>query len=476
MMNKIYQFLVLSLVGGVLISCSTGLPDDILGDIPEQLVLPADLEDVKRSIVEISETGLAAGSTIETAINSSNTNAQALGASLSDITDGLEQIKFISRVAPNAVISQEPIASTGATGDVIVYNYSLYTLQGGESTTFVTYQVSQTEDDFVHHIFSGASENPTTLTVHASVSKFNGSTSMTVNLDGSVTVKWSQDSSGGYVFDITEGSDGQVFIANADNSVTLTETSGGIVQSEATWSPAGYGIFNGELVIEGYRNISLWDALTPLNTVANAADDVHKGVMLGGFINFVTEAQPYFDLPTDAVVSTGSVGELAATVMTWTENQSERVYKFYFDESNLYHEVWKDGVLLYLAEESQDAKSLTLSNQVGVPTPDEYWDYQKKVIYEEQDDGSNRYIVEDPWPNSWTGQAMGFFYTITYNPSDISGTLIHQLATKADYWNGGGWGNSYWHTSSWAANGATGSYTHKDVFDWGGATQFDATW
>ena len=475
-MNKTFLcFVLLGLMA--VVGCDSDLPDDIESKVTAPVVYPEALTAENDALTLVAKEAMDINAVLQTANASSIPQANALAEELSGILALFDQVRYVSRVPANAVITEEPLPGTSPAGGVIVYSYSLTTFRdGAEQTTYINYQIEQQESGFKHQLFSGPSPDPSTQTVVATIPPAGTSGEMTLNFGEEAKVMWMMNDQNALVYTIDQASMVRSYQINADNSVTLVEMADGVAVSEATWSPAGYGIFNGSIYIENYKNINLWNAIQPAKTVADKADQMQKDVMYQGLINRLQTIQPYFDFPGTAAISTGDVNGNAATVISWDDNGTSRQKKFYIDETSRNYEIWENGQLLYTATEALDESNASLIGQPGVATTDGFWDHQLEVHYNALGSGQHRYIVAVPHPNSWTGQAIGRFYTFSYNEADIVGTFVDQHANKADFEAGTPWGNAYWHNSTWTANGTTGSYTHKNVFDWPGNTQVSGSW
>jgi hypothetical protein len=462
-----------------LVACDGNLPDPIEPrvELPGDPVVSESLEGQVQALPALIEDLIDYDQILTTASESSNEKANELATELTEINALYDQLQYIARIPTNSEVNNEPISGTNAVGDVSVYSYSLTTLNAGQPvTTYVQYQIEEREDQFIHTLFSGDQPKPTNQVAQAVVMKEGFSGTININFGTSNTVQFRNNEQGEREIEIGSGETIRVITIKADDSLSLVRKNGGQIVSQTTWSPAGYGIFNGEVVIENFQTLNLWQYISSLQTISSASDDVHQGVMAMGLINPLTKAEPYFEIPASVVISTGQVDGNAATLLNWEGDSTSFEYSFYFDAQNRYHQIAENDSILYSATENRSTGEGILIGGPGVETPDGFWTYQYSLQYSFPAQDSILLIGTIPHPNSWTSEAIGRFFTIQYNSDDLSGTLLDQHANKAQYEAGNPWGNAYWHNSSWNANAVAGSYTHKNVFDWGGNSQFEGSW
>ncbi len=446
----------------ILAGCETELPDPIVGDIDEIVNYPADLVDQTTTIANISAAGQSMATVINSANNSSLASANQFGTELDEFKSLLDAINFISRIPPNAVISQEAIPGTNATGEVLVYQYSLYTLRDGSAvTTYVSYQIEQGDNQFIHTLFSGAAANPTSQNVRAIIPISGDSANFSLNF-GSAVELMSTTSGNEDIFVLTEGTTKKTLSFIGNDALKIVKSVGGTITSDKQWnSTINYGVFDGAFDLEGYDGLNIWDDLTTISTlkgksgvaaIENSIDDRLN--------NHLLDLRPYFALPANPVISSDEVKGVSALSMIYDKGDTTYTYNYAVGDEIIYHEIkWADSVVFF-AEESIDGSMTDIFNYTqpsNDPENDHYLRFRRTVI-----DNSVKLVVSEP--QAWNNQTLVNYYGVFEYAPDLSGSWHHYAAATANYEAGTLWfSNSYWSICKWTANGATGEYHSKDV-------------
>jgi hypothetical protein len=358
----------------------------------------------------------------------------------------------------------------------------LYRIRDGiETETFVTFRITETDEKFLHEVFSDSNPDPGSLTVSAEVFKLDGQVLMDVNIGGSSSVIWSLDGNDA-VFDVTSGNEGNVFTALADGSFSLVTSLSGVIQSEGKWSAAGFGVINGELILDGYEALKFWDDISTVNTIAGSAHPDVAASLEAQVTNMLTSLESYFDFPSDAGTFAGDINGILAVGLTYMVGPDEISYLYATDESTRYHQIWVGETLYFDAIENSAGTNSELydySQPSGDSENDHYRRYRRNVTGDDI-----RVIISTPV--QWGAPFVNYYADLKFNSSDLTGSFNYRLSPSGQFESGSTqWNNSHWMLTFWDSNASSGDYWAKDVFNWGGGLwdgntasgyQFSGSW
>lgn len=462
---KINYSIVVLVLMMILAGCQADLPDPILGDIAPIVNLPGDIVDQESVLQNVTGIGESLQGVIDNSTNSSNVLANAFATEVEEFQTILDQVLFVSRIPPNAITSEEPLSGTSPSGDFVVYSYSLFTMQNGAGeTTYIQYQIEEGVNEFIHTILSGTTENPTNKTVAGTTRVGLDSANLSLNFGSPLELGWT-NASGLDVFTTTEGSSSTAMTILSGNAIKIAESSGGSVQTQSEWNTNWGGLFDGQLVLDAFQELQLWNDLTYVSTVSSNVDALVKPSIDDNYTSVVTALQPAFDISSNAVVSDGTIGSLPALSLTYSKDEKSYVYNYAVGDTARYHQVMIDDVLSYSAVETLDGSSTDLydySQASGDTENDHFRRFRRNV------NGDNIKTVIST-PIQWNQPLMNMYAILEYSSTDLSGSFFYRTSPSATYESGSAnFTNSWWMVSFWTANGATGEYWTKDVFSFPG--------
>lgn len=411
---------------------------------------------------------------------SSNADVKEAGDVATSFLDIMEETIHYGRIASNAMVTTEAIEATNVgDAEVRVYDYTISQLSDGAiSAEYVTYQIALTDTSYIHHIFAGASENPTDLVLKAVVPIDGATVAVETNFGAQFDFTYSHDNASNSTT-YSKSGDTQIleYKTNSDGSFTYDQKNvAGELISSLTWSDAGYGVKDGSFFHPEWSVLSLQQSLDDCATIAGNANATQSNKMYEGYINRVGLMNRLYTFNPDTVsISSKVSGDFSVIEFAYATIDGSVQYEFYFDDNTLYRDIYLDGTLKFSAEESKSDGSYKIITDPGVPTTDEFWNHKLTLEYALNGD-VNEYIVTIPHNNAkgWTDQATARYYSFKYK-ADLSGEFLDQHATQADWEAGTPWGNAYWHDSDFTANGNTGNLAYKALWAWG-ATPTNETW
>lgn len=426
-----------------------------------------DLAQVNCELFNLSQIVLPLLNTVNQLSGSINPDAAQVGNRLRQVTIPLAAVYDAARVPANATVANTAVA--GSPEAVAVYNYQAYTWNpdDGESTAYYALQVSQADGKFIYDLFSGASENPTDLLVHAELNDDLRTATLSTALDETYELSLAPQDEEGATRIVSTDAAGMPLTVTVQGDNSGSYTYAGEVSNAATWGAESItGTLNGRSWHYGYVELDLLpiyrSALQIQENMVSAGDGGGwAGSRLDFFTNPLENSAAFLNPPADAVVSSTPVtGELPSSVLSWTTDDGEEVeYQFSLDDTKYYHDVFVtiDGEqqLLIDAEQNQDGSTSSLVEAPGVENAG--YDFEYRVAKSNVAD-STQLLLEVPTP--WQGSLLLEQYTMTYLPAEgTPGTYVWNRSFTE-------FGETLWFESDWQANGTSGTYNQ---YTWDGS-------
>lgn len=488
---RLLILLVVPLLG--LLSCTKEMPVPVV-----KATFPATAP-ISDQLTTINQTGTKLIRTSPVFAESLDPVANEMGEWLEYAGMAMDTAAYFLNIAPEAMVSTEPVVSPASEGDVTVYKYFIFTWSatGGEETKYVAYQVVKGAETTAHQVLLSDSENGSYTQIISATLENSDLENGTMQLSfsgnlgspdyeyewtdhGSEKVSWK-------VIDHTAGEMTEVEnVINGDNTSTLKVSDPNLsfsansneeglkgtyerydAQGEVTESGT-WDLLREDLSVVTLSIIDLYGPVTQIRDRLGEVGQTEEAANLawmhfgGTIVPALEKYVPYYSPPEDAETSNEPIeGERWSLVYYW----DNLAYQISTTPETYYHIVYtKNGEAWDTLCYAEDSKTMRSAEMYFVKDTLDVWDFTSHFQLSTAQDGVSDELhlvvpIYQETPPGWQD------YFLVFDPETLATSNWQQVFNNS-------FGGFNWRVGNWTANCETGYWE-----EWGfGPHEIKATY